>query len=166
MPRRKFNALAQHLQDIMMESLPKMVDERIKKIIQTQVPLHAAQGIILEREKSQAEVAKMIADAIQQERENFQSKITSQVNDVITNHIPSQLQQDDLLIWLALKYKFIRLHMATTPSRPSVIHPRDPDNPHDDAHPEGEIVQKGRRHLSMERLYSENYHLVKTMKVN
>ncbi|GKD36313.1 hypothetical protein Tco_1251822, partial [Tanacetum coccineum] len=28
MPRRKFNALARHLQDIMMESLPKMVDER------------------------------------------------------------------------------------------------------------------------------------------
>ncbi|GJU33914.1 hypothetical protein Tco_1182268 [Tanacetum coccineum] len=27
----KFNALARHLQDIMMESLPKMVDERIKK---------------------------------------------------------------------------------------------------------------------------------------
>ncbi|GJW74407.1 putative reverse transcriptase domain-containing protein [Tanacetum coccineum] len=31
MPRRKFKELAQHLQDIMMESFPKMVDERIKK---------------------------------------------------------------------------------------------------------------------------------------
>ncbi|GJR81450.1 hypothetical protein Tco_0152235 [Tanacetum coccineum] len=71
MPRRKFNELARHLQDIMMESLPKMDDERIKKILQTQVPLHVAQGIILEREKTQAEVAKMIADDIQQERKNF-----------------------------------------------------------------------------------------------
>nr|GEU42708.1 ribonuclease H-like domain-containing protein [Tanacetum cinerariifolium] len=44
MPRRKFNALAQNLQDIMLESLPKMVDERIKKIPQTQVPLYVAQG--------------------------------------------------------------------------------------------------------------------------
>ncbi|GKC94553.1 hypothetical protein Tco_1159995, partial [Tanacetum coccineum] len=40
----------------MMESLPKMEDERIKKILQTQVPLHVAQGIVLEREKSHAEV--------------------------------------------------------------------------------------------------------------
>ncbi|GJS96985.1 hypothetical protein Tco_0803953 [Tanacetum coccineum] len=71
MPRRKFNALVKNLEDIMMESLPKLVDERIKKILQTQVPLHVAQGIILEREKSQAEVAKMIADVIQQESENF-----------------------------------------------------------------------------------------------
>ncbi|GJZ28270.1 hypothetical protein Tco_0572917 [Tanacetum coccineum] len=90
MRRRKFNALARHLQDIMMESFPKMVDERIKKIIQTQVPLHVAQGTILEREKSQAEVAKMIVDAIQQERKNFRSEISSQVNDAITNQIPLQ----------------------------------------------------------------------------
>ncbi|GJZ32457.1 cold-inducible RNA-binding protein [Tanacetum coccineum] len=77
MPRRKFNELARHLQDIMMESLPKMVDKHIKKILQTQVPLHVAQGIILVREKSQEEVAKMIADAIQQERENFLLEISS-----------------------------------------------------------------------------------------
>ncbi|GKB92535.1 hypothetical protein Tco_0964807 [Tanacetum coccineum] len=186
MRRRKFNALARHLQDIMMESFPKMVDERIKKIIQTQVPLHVAQGIILEREKSQTEVAKMIADAIQQERENFQSEISSQVNDVITNHIPShvdslvrsymsghvlhvhpnkatptnaqeqqhqlyqtmkdnpQLQQDDLPIWLALKYKFERLHMATTPCRPSAVFPKDQNDPHDDAHPKGENRAKSK----------------------
>ncbi|GJS81292.1 hypothetical protein Tco_0747833 [Tanacetum coccineum] len=100
MPRRKFNELARHLQDIMMESLPKMVDECIKKILQTQVPLHVAQGIILEREKSQAEVAKMIDDAIHQERENFRSEISSQVNDVITNHIPSQVDSSVALYYI------------------------------------------------------------------
>ncbi|GKA33707.1 hypothetical protein Tco_0720136 [Tanacetum coccineum] len=110
MPRTKFNALARHLQDIIVESLPKMVDERIKKILQTQVPLHVAQRIILEREKIQVEVAKMIVDAIQQERENFRSEISSQVNYAITNHIPS----------------------------PSVVRLRDQDDPHNDAHHEGE----------------------------
>nr|GEU96499.1 hypothetical protein [Tanacetum cinerariifolium] len=147
MPRRKFNALAQHLQDIMMESLTNMVDERIKKILQTQVPLHVAQGIILEKENSQAKVAKMIADTIQQERKNFQSEISSQVNDAITNHIPSQvdssvksymLGHDDLPIWLALKYKIKRLYMATTLCNPLAVRPRDQDDPHDDARPEGE----------------------------
>ncbi|GJY06538.1 hypothetical protein Tco_0373592 [Tanacetum coccineum] len=141
----------------MMESLPKMIDKRIKKILQTQVPLHVAQGFILEREKSRAEVAKMVTDAIQQERENVLSEISSQVNDAITNHIPSQVdssvmsymsghvlhvQQDDLPIWLALKYKFERLHMATTPCRPYAVRPRDLDNPHDDAHSEGENSSK------------------------
>ncbi|GJQ97061.1 hypothetical protein Tco_0008200, partial [Tanacetum coccineum] len=40
LPRRKFNELARYLQDIMMESLPKMVDECIKKILQTQGDPH------------------------------------------------------------------------------------------------------------------------------
>ncbi|GJU19580.1 hypothetical protein Tco_1152922 [Tanacetum coccineum] len=49
-----------------------------------------------------------------------------------------QLQHDDLPIWLVLKYKFERLHVAATSCRPFTIHPRDQDDPHDDAHPEGE----------------------------
>ncbi|GJV77174.1 hypothetical protein Tco_1508758 [Tanacetum coccineum] len=87
-----------------------------------QVPLYVAEGIILEREKSQADVAKMIAKAIQQECKNLRSEVSLQVNDAIANHIPSQV--------------------ATTPCRPSVVHPRDQDDPHDDAHPEGENSAK------------------------
>ncbi|GJS33696.1 hypothetical protein Tco_0532078 [Tanacetum coccineum] len=48
-----------------------------------------------------------------------------------------QLQQTDLPIWLALKYKFERFNVSTTPCRPSAVHPRDQDDPHDDAHQEG-----------------------------
>nr|GEU63955.1 hypothetical protein [Tanacetum cinerariifolium] len=39
---------------------------------------------------------------------------------------------------LALKYKFERFHVSNTSCRPSTIHPRDLDDPHDDAHPEGD----------------------------
>nr|GEU85883.1 hypothetical protein [Tanacetum cinerariifolium] len=53
-----------------------------------------------------------------------------------------QLQQDDLPICLALEYKFERLHMANTPSKPFVVHPRDQNDPRDDAHPEGENSAK------------------------
>ncbi|GJW55631.1 hypothetical protein Tco_0099716 [Tanacetum coccineum] len=53
-----------------------------------------------------------------------------------------QLQQDDLPIWLTLKYKFERFHVSDTPCRPSVVHPRDQDDPHDYAHPEGENSAK------------------------
>ncbi|GKF60075.1 hypothetical protein Tco_0176861, partial [Tanacetum coccineum] len=35
-----------------------------------------------------------------------------------------------------------RLHVATTPCRPSTVRPIDQDDPHDDAHPEGENSAK------------------------
>nr|GFB50143.1 hypothetical protein [Tanacetum cinerariifolium] len=53
-----------------------------------------------------------------------------------------QLQQDDLPVWLALKYKFERLHVSDTSCRPSAVHPRDQDDPRDDAHLEGENSAK------------------------
>nr|GEZ28680.1 hypothetical protein [Tanacetum cinerariifolium] len=53
-----------------------------------------------------------------------------------------QLQPDDLPIWLTLKYKFERLHVSNTPCRPFVVRPRDQDDPHDDAHLEGENSAK------------------------
>nr|GEY09272.1 hypothetical protein [Tanacetum cinerariifolium] len=90
MQRKKFNVLAKHLQEVMEESLPKMVDDRVKEHTKTQVPLYVVEGLIMERKHNQADVAKMIANAIQQERENFQAEITSQINNAITNHIPSQ----------------------------------------------------------------------------
>ncbi|GJV34916.1 integrase, catalytic region, zinc finger, CCHC-type containing protein [Tanacetum coccineum] len=111
--------------------------------------------LILEREKSQADVAKMIADAIQQERKNLQTKFSSQINDAIANHIPSQvdssvrsyidnpqLQKDDVSVWLALNIKFERLQVATTPCLPFAVHLRDQDDPHDDAYPKGENSAK------------------------
>ncbi|GKB55164.1 hypothetical protein Tco_0905917 [Tanacetum coccineum] len=146
--------------------------------------MYVAQGLIMERQHNQADVAKMIADAIKQDRENLQAEITSQINNAITNHIPSQvdssvrnymsghilhvhptqaspasaqeqqyqlyltmkddprLQEDNLPIWLALKYKFERLYVSNTLCRPSVIRPIDQDDPHDNAHPEGENSAK------------------------
>ncbi|GJX17499.1 hypothetical protein Tco_0218331 [Tanacetum coccineum] len=97
MPRKKFHVLAQHLQEVMEESLPKM---------------------------NQADVAKMIADAIRQDHENFWAKITSQINNAITNHIPSQVDSS------------VRNYI------PSAVRPRDQDDPHDDAHPKGENSAK------------------------
>ncbi|GJW10980.1 hypothetical protein Tco_1576807 [Tanacetum coccineum] len=45
----------------------------------------------MERQHSQVDVAKMIADAIQQECENLRAEITSRINNAITNHIPSHV---------------------------------------------------------------------------
>nr|GEW40820.1 integrase, catalytic region, zinc finger, CCHC-type, peptidase aspartic, catalytic [Tanacetum cinerariifolium] len=93
-------------------------DVILQDILQTQVLLHVAQGLRFEREKSQADVAKMIAEAIQQECQNLRLEISEQVNDAIANHV------------------------AITSCRPSVVCPRDQEDPHDDAHPEGENSAK------------------------
>ncbi|GJR44936.1 hypothetical protein Tco_1313039 [Tanacetum coccineum] len=157
MPRKKFHVLTQYLQEVMEESLPKMVDARVQELTKTQVPVYVAQGLIMERQHNQVDVAKMITDVIQQDRENLRAEISLQISNAITNHIPSQvdssvrnymsghilhvnptqasptstqeqqyqlyltmkdnprLQQDDLPIWLAHKYKFERLHVSNTP---------------------------------------------------
>ncbi|GKB41620.1 hypothetical protein Tco_0886562 [Tanacetum coccineum] len=52
------------IDEVMEESLPNMVDDRVKELTKTQVPIYVTQGLIMERQQSQADVAKMIADAI------------------------------------------------------------------------------------------------------
>ncbi|GJU17595.1 hypothetical protein Tco_1145561 [Tanacetum coccineum] len=63
----------------------------VKKVTKTIVPVYVTEGLILERQKMQAEVAQMVADAIQRERENLRAKFTSQINNAITNKTPSQV---------------------------------------------------------------------------
>ncbi|GJX94821.1 hypothetical protein Tco_0349407 [Tanacetum coccineum] len=91
---------------------------------------------------------RMIAKAILQEHGNIQAEISSQIQKAIDNHIPSQvdasvridpqLQQQDIAIWLALQMKFESLQVPQTTCRTSAVRPRDQDDPHDDAYPEGE----------------------------
>ncbi|GJT69944.1 hypothetical protein Tco_1029230 [Tanacetum coccineum] len=144
----------------MVESLPTMVDTHIKEQVKKQVlekvrdqvPVYVAEGLIMERQKTKEEMERMIAKAILQERGNIQAEISSQIQKAIDNHIPSQvdalLQQQDIAIWLALQMKFKNLQVPQTTCRPSVVHPRDQDDPHDDAHPEGE--NSGKRQKTSE----------------
>ncbi|GKD22705.1 hypothetical protein Tco_1224408 [Tanacetum coccineum] len=90
---------------------------------------------------------------------NIQAQISTQIENAIANVIPSQvdasvhnqqyqlylamkadpqLQQQDIAIWLALHMKFERNTVSETACRTSTVRPRDQDDPHVDAHPEGE----------------------------
>ncbi|GJV13181.1 retrovirus-related pol polyprotein from transposon TNT 1-94, partial [Tanacetum coccineum] len=163
---KSFDTLADHLQEVMAESLPTMVDTHIKEQVKKQV------------------LEQMIAKAILQERGNIQAEISLQIQKAIDNHIPSQvdasvrsymsghilhvhpaqkqtlsvpeqqyqlylsmkdnpqLQQQDIEIWLALQMKFENLQGPQTTCRPSAVRLRDQDDPHDDAHPKGENSAK------------------------
>ncbi|GJY81042.1 hypothetical protein Tco_0493793 [Tanacetum coccineum] len=114
----------------MVESLPTMVDTHIKEQVKKhvpeqvrdQVPVYVAEGLIMERQKTKEEMEHMIAKAILQERRNIQAEISSQIHKAIDHHIPSQVDAS----------------VPQTTCRPSAVRPRDQDDPHDDAHPEGE----------------------------
>nr|GFD16340.1 hypothetical protein [Tanacetum cinerariifolium] len=75
----------------MEESLPKMIDDRVKELTKTQIPIYVEHRLIMERQQSQADVAQMIPDAIQQDHKNLQAEISLQINNTISNHIPSQV---------------------------------------------------------------------------
>ncbi|GJS05759.1 hypothetical protein Tco_0322267 [Tanacetum coccineum] len=190
--RKSFDTLADHLQEVMVESLPTMVDKHIKEQVEkqvpeqvkVQVPVYVAKGLLLERQQNKEETDKMIAKAMLQERGKLQAEISSQIQQAIDINIPSlvdasvrsymsghilhvhpaqpqtssvpeqqyqlylsmkadpQLQQQDIAIWLALQMKFETFQVPQTTCRTSVVRPRDQDDPHDDAHPEGENSAK------------------------
>ncbi|GKF99770.1 hypothetical protein Tco_0301461 [Tanacetum coccineum] len=93
------------------------------------------------------EMEQMIAKAILQERGNIQAEISSQIQKAIDNHIPSQVDASIRSympghILHVHPMKFERLQVQQTTCRTSAIRPRDRDDPHDDAHPEGENSAK------------------------
>ncbi|GJY16412.1 hypothetical protein Tco_0386834 [Tanacetum coccineum] len=102
MPRRKFNALARHLQDIMMESLPKMVDERIKKFFRLKFHYMLHKGLYWKEKR--------------------------------------------------VKRRLIHQSGVICQDIPSAVRPSDQDDPHDDAHPEGENSAK-RQKTSEHRMF-------------
>ncbi|GJT46142.1 hypothetical protein Tco_0954857 [Tanacetum coccineum] len=165
MPRKSFNTLADNLHDVMVETLPTMVDKHIKEQVmkqvpeqvRNQVPVYVAEGLILERQKAKEETERLIAKAILQEHGNIQAQISTQIENAIANVIPSQVDASvrsymsghilhvhlaQSQTWLALQMKFKRNTILQNACTTPAIRPRDQNDAHDDAHPEGENSAK------------------------
>ncbi|GJR80595.1 hypothetical protein Tco_0151380 [Tanacetum coccineum] len=124
-----------------------------------------AKAMLQERGKLQAEISSQIQNAIDT---NIPSLVDASVRSYMSGHIlhvhpaqpqttsvpeqqyqlylsmkaDPQLQQQDIAIWLALQMKFKTLQVPQTTCRTPAVRPRDQDDPHDDAHPEGENSAK------------------------
>ncbi|GJW94576.1 hypothetical protein Tco_0174248 [Tanacetum coccineum] len=149
-PRKSFDTLADNLHDVMVETLPIMVEKQIKD---------------QERGNIQAQILTQIENAISNATP---SQVDASVRSYMSGHIlhvhpaqsqtssvpdqqyqlylamkaDPQLQQQDIAIWLALQMKFERNTVPQTACRTPAVRPRDQDDPHDDAHPEGENSAK------------------------
>ncbi|GKD06140.1 hypothetical protein Tco_1181114, partial [Tanacetum coccineum] len=164
MPRKSFDTLADNLHDVMVETLPTMVDKHIKEQVMKQVP-EQFQNQVPERGNIQAQISTQIENAI---ANVIPSQIDASVRSYMSGHIlhvhpaqsqtssipdqqyqlylakkvDPQLQQQDIAIWLALRMKFERNTIPQTACRTPSVRPRYQDDPHDDAHPEGENSAK------------------------
>ncbi|GJT99296.1 retrovirus-related pol polyprotein from transposon TNT 1-94 [Tanacetum coccineum] len=151
-PRKSSDQLADNLHDVMIEMLPSLVKEKVTEQVEKVVP-------------AQAQISSQIQNAIDNA---IPSLVDASVRSYMSGHIlhvhPAQvqsssvpeqqhqlylamkadplLQQQDIAIWLALQMKFEKTQVPHTACRPSAIRPRDQDDPHDDAHPEGENSAK------------------------
>ncbi|GJR20563.1 hypothetical protein Tco_0969090 [Tanacetum coccineum] len=125
--RKSFDTLADHLQEVMVESLPTIVDKHIKEQVEKQVPEHVIVQVP-ERGRLQAEISSQIQQAIDN---HIPSLVDESVRNYMSGHIlhvhPAQpqttyvpeqqyqlyllmknnpqLQQQDIAIWLALPTK-------------------------------------------------------------
>ncbi|GJT69846.1 hypothetical protein Tco_1029132 [Tanacetum coccineum] len=144
MPWTSSDQLADNLHDVMMETLPLLVKEKVteqvkKEVlaqVRDQVPVYLAKGLILERKTATEETEILISKAILKER-GLDASVRSYMSchilhvhlaQVQSSSIPEQQHQ----LYLAMKVDPLF----------SAVRTRDQDDPHDDAHPEGENSAK------------------------
>ncbi|GKB00461.1 hypothetical protein Tco_0828454 [Tanacetum coccineum] len=169
--RKSFDTLADHLQEVR-DQVPVYVAEGLimeRQKTKEEMERMIAKAILQERGNIQAEISSQIQKAIDH---HIPSQVDASVRSYMSGHIlhvhPAQtqtlsvpeqqyqlylsmkdnpqLQQQDIAIWLALQMKFENLQVPQTTCRPSAVRPRDQDDPHDDAHPEGENSNQEQEH--------------------
>ncbi|GJT46693.1 hypothetical protein Tco_0955408 [Tanacetum coccineum] len=163
MPRKKFHQLAKHLHSTMAEFLPSMVGERVKEIAQKIVLLYVAEGLLLDKQKTQADVAAMIAKAVDSFLRDYMSNNilhvhltqahASTAQDLQYLMIKDNEKLRNLSIWWSLKIKFDKLAPVVAPCRTAAIRLRDHDDHQDDAHLKGENSAK-RQKMSTHGTYT------------
>ncbi|GJZ24338.1 hypothetical protein Tco_0561797 [Tanacetum coccineum] len=116
-----------------------MVDKRVNEIAKKIMPLYVVEGLFLDMQNTQDNMAKMIVEALPQERESLRTELSTQINNVVSNFIPSQFEKPAT---------------TTAPCRLAVVRTRYHEDHHDDdARPEGENNAK-RQNTSEHGTYS------------
>ncbi|GJZ94391.1 retrovirus-related pol polyprotein from transposon TNT 1-94, partial [Tanacetum coccineum] len=111
--------------------------EKLQELtVRDQVPVYVVEGLILERQKTKEEMERMIAKAILQE---LDASVRSYMSRNILHVYPAQSQT------LSIPDQQYQLYLSMKDDpQTSAVRPRDQDDPHDDAHPEGE--NRAKRH--------------------
>ncbi|GJT96063.1 hypothetical protein Tco_1091581 [Tanacetum coccineum] len=174
--RKSFDMLADHLQEVMVESLPTMVDTHIKEQVknqvpeqvQDQVPVSYMYGHILHVHPAQSQTLSVP----EQQYWDYFCKATYNPEGLILPkpqttsrkthsrsklsrypEAPTYLYKSRTFVSEERKFRAETIVPQTT-CRPSVVRLRDQDDPHDDAHPEGENSAKRQKTFEYEAYVS------------
>ncbi|GJY18578.1 hypothetical protein Tco_0390069 [Tanacetum coccineum] len=134
MPRTSSDQLADNLYDVMMETLPSLAKEKVTEQVKKEVPAQVRDQVPVYMSGHILHVhpAQVQSSFVQEQQHQL----------YLAMKAGPLLQQQDISIWLALQMKFEKTQVQHTACRPSAIRPRDQDDPHDDAHLEGENSAK------------------------
>ncbi|GKA16208.1 hypothetical protein Tco_0695955 [Tanacetum coccineum] len=161
MPRKDFREMAAGLKLKMKKVFPSMADKKVNEIAKKTVPLYVAEGLLLDRKKTQTNMATMIAEVIQKERETLRAELStsSSTQDLqyqlyLKMNDDEQVRNADLSIWWSLEIKFEKHAPHAALCRIVVVRTRDHEDHHDnDARPEEESSAK-RQKTSDHETYS------------
>ncbi|GJW26995.1 hypothetical protein Tco_0040806 [Tanacetum coccineum] len=139
MPRKSSDQLADDLHDVMAETLPSMVKDHVTEQVKKQVP-EQVRDQVPERGNIHAQISSQIQKAID---DSIPSQFDAFVRNYMSGHIlhvhPAQSQTASGEL---SRMKFEITQVPQTACRPSAVRPRDQEDSHDDAHPEGENSAK------------------------
>ncbi|GJW17263.1 hypothetical protein Tco_0024699 [Tanacetum coccineum] len=110
MPRKSFDTLADNLHDVMVETLPTMVDKHIKEQVMKQVPEQVQNQVLVNVEifrlKSRHKLRMQLPMSFLLKLMHPYIVIYQQYQLYLAMKADPQLQQQDIAIWLALQMKF------------------------------------------------------------
>ncbi|GKA82556.1 hypothetical protein Tco_0789304 [Tanacetum coccineum] len=134
MSRKDFTEMADAVKSTMKKIVPSMVDKRVNKIANNLVPLYVAEGLFLDREKTQTHMATLVAKDVDLFLRNYMS------NNILHVHHTKAASSS------SIKIKFEILAPPVAPCRIASVRTRDHEDHHDDdARPEGESSAKRQR---------------------
>ncbi|GKD36928.1 hypothetical protein Tco_1257135 [Tanacetum coccineum] len=140
MPQTSSDQLANNLHDVMMETLPSLVKEKVTEQVKKEVPA--------------------------QVRDQVPEHISSQIQNAIDNAIPSLVDASvrnymlgHILYVHPAQMKFEKTQVPHTACRPFAVRTRNQDDPHDDAHLEGENSTKRQKTSEYEAYLSGEYQI-------
>nr|GEW39024.1 hypothetical protein [Tanacetum cinerariifolium] len=85
MPRKDFTEMANTVKSTMKKVVPLMVDKRFNKIAKKLVPLYVAEGLLLDMQKAQTDIAALVTKAVKKEGENIRAELSMHVTNIIAN---------------------------------------------------------------------------------
>ncbi|GKC60673.1 hypothetical protein Tco_1088271, partial [Tanacetum coccineum] len=141
MTRTSSDQLADNPHDVMMETLPSLVKEKVTEQVKKEVPAQVRDQVPVYLARTWAYMPGHILYVHPAQVQS--SSVPEQQHQLyLAMKADPLLQQQDIAIWLALQMMFEKTRVPQTACRYSAVTTRDQDDPHDDDHPEGDNSAK------------------------